>query len=83
MAKHLAHRLNRHILFKRDERCKEGNSRIKWLYGSVVSGIVEAAFYKEDWRTKLWRAWHLLPEPKRIDNTSTDIKYNAEFDKKI
>ena len=43
-----------------------GNSRIKWLYGNAVPGIVEAASYKEDWRTKLWRAWHLLPEPRRI-----------------
>ncbi|MDO4644005.1 MAG: type III pantothenate kinase, partial [Cardiobacteriaceae bacterium] len=43
-----------------------GNSRIKWLYGNTVPGIVEAASYKEDWRTKLWRAWHLLPEPHRI-----------------
>ena len=47
-----------------------GNSRIKWLYGSSVPGIVEAASYREDWRTKLWRAWHLLPEPKRIAMSS-------------
>lgn len=43
-----------------------GNSRIKWLYGNAVPGIVEAASYKENWQTKLYRAWHLLPEPHCI-----------------
>ena len=62
-----------------------GNSRIKWLYGNAVPGIVEAASYKEDWRTKLWRAWHLLPEPRRIaiscvNNASIETEVAAIVD---
>ena len=62
-----------------------GNSRIKWLYGNAVPGIVEAASYKEDWRTKLWRAWHLLPEPRRIaiscvNNASIETEVTAIVD---
>ncbi|PIE82559.1 MAG: type III pantothenate kinase [Cardiobacteriales bacterium] len=43
-----------------------GNSRIKWLYGSNVPGIVEAVSYHTNWPQRLYRAWHLLPEPKMI-----------------
>lgn len=43
-----------------------GNSRLKWLYGKSVPGIVEATSYKDNWQQRLWRAWHLLPEPNTI-----------------
>lgn len=43
-----------------------GNSRVKWLYGRSVPGIVEAVSYKDDWLKRLSRAWHLLPEPNMI-----------------
>lgn len=43
-----------------------GNSRLKWLYGNSIPGIVEAVSYRDNWRRKLYLAWHLLPEPKEI-----------------
>lgn len=43
-----------------------GNSRVKWLYGQSVPGIVEALSYKNNWQEKLYRAWHLLPQPRMI-----------------
>lgn len=49
-----------------------GNSRIKWLYGNTVPGIIEAVSYKNDWKTKLYRAWHLLPEPEIIALSSVN-----------
>lgn len=49
-----------------------GNSRIKWLYGNAVPGIVEAASYKSDWKTRLYRAWHLLPEPEIVALSSVN-----------
>lgn len=49
-----------------------GNSRIKWLYGSSVPGIVEAVSYRTDWQRKLYLAWHLLPEPDAIALSSVN-----------
>lgn len=49
-----------------------GNSRIKWLYGKNVPGIVEAASYRTDWQRKLYLAWHLLPEPDAIALSSVN-----------
>lgn len=43
-----------------------GNSRLKWLFGDHLPGIVEAVSYNSDWRLKLHRSWHLLPEPDAI-----------------
>lgn len=49
-----------------------GNSRIKWLYGTKVPGIIEAVSYKADWRKKLMMAWHLLPEPEIVAISSVN-----------
>lgn len=51
-----------------------GNSRIKWLFGSCVPGIVEAVSYKDQWQKKLYRAWHLLPEPDLIGFSNVNTK---------
>lgn len=49
-----------------------GNSRIKWLYGDSVPGIIEAVSYKLDWQRRLFLAWHLLPEPDAIALSSVN-----------
>lgn len=56
-----------------------GNSRIKWLYGSKVPGIIEAVSYKADWRKKLMMAWHLLPEPNLVALSSVNSNEIEEF----
>lgn len=49
-----------------------GNSRIKWMFGDEVPGIIEAVSYKTDWKLKLYRSWHLLPEPEAIALSSVN-----------
>ncbi len=43
-----------------------GNSRLKWLFGDRLPGVVETLSYRSDWRRKLHRAWHLLPQPDAV-----------------
>ncbi|UJF25139.1 type III pantothenate kinase [Suttonella sp. R2A3] len=49
-----------------------GNSRIKWLYGHDVPGIVEAVSYKTNWQERLFRAFHLMPAPSLIGLSSVN-----------
>lgn len=49
-----------------------GNSRIKWLYGHDVPGIVEAVSYKTNWQERLFRAFHLMPAPNLIGLSSVN-----------
>lgn len=57
-----------------------GNSRLKWLYGNNVPGIVEAVSYRSDWQRKLYLAWHLLPEPHIIAFSSVN---HAEIEEQV
>lgn len=57
-----------------------GNSRIKWLYGNEVPGIVEAVSYKTNWQEKLYRAFHLMPTPDLIGLSSVN---NSEIEETI
>lgn len=56
-----------------------GNSRLKWLYGRAVPGIVEAVSYKTNWQERLYRAWHLLPEPRHIALSNVNNQDIADF----
>ncbi len=59
-----------------------GNSRLKWLYGNSVPTIVEALSYKNNWQERLYRAWHLLPQPRQVALSSvSDASVGATIDR--
>lgn len=43
-----------------------GNSRLKWLFGEHLPGMIETLSYSSDWRLRLYRSWHLLPQPDAV-----------------
>ncbi len=56
-----------------------GNSRLKWLFGRTIPTVVEALSYRDNWQERLYRAWHLLPEPQKIALSSVNNPEVEEY----